>query len=134
MIDLFHGAFEIIGADEGAHLEVFLDGHRSEDIVGLRHEAHALDHALLRRQRGDVFAIEQHAARMQVEHAEDGFHRSGFACAIGADDHSNLAGVNGDGTVIEDRGAFAITAGHGFANQERLGHAILSLFLRPVPR
>jgi hypothetical protein len=63
-----------------------------------------------------------------------GFHGGGFASAIGADDDGDFAGVHGDGTIVEDRGAFAVAAGHRLANQKWLGHAILSLFFRPVPR
>ena len=56
--DLLHGVGEVVVADVGAHLEVLLDGHRDEDVRGLRHEAHAGVHPLLRREPGDVAAVE----------------------------------------------------------------------------
>ena len=71
---------------------------------------------------------------MNVEHAENGLHRSGFAGAIGADDHGNLTGVHRDGAVVQNIGAPAIAAGHRLADQEGFGHSAAPLFFSPVPR
>lgn len=44
VVDPLHGGAEIVLAGEGAHFEVFLDTHRGENVLFLRHEAQALGH------------------------------------------------------------------------------------------
>jgi hypothetical protein len=53
---------------------------------------------------------------MNVKHAKNFFHRSGFSGAVGTHDHGNLTGVHCDGALMQDIGAPAIAAGHGLAD------------------
>ena len=122
-IDLIHGFLDarLIGADEGAHLKVFLHRHAGKDVLGLGDKAHALAHAGLRRELGDVLAIQHHTATAQVQHAESRFHGGGFARAIRADDHGNLALVHGNGAVVQDVDG-AVAPGHILADEEGFSH------------
>ena len=52
-IDFLERAGEIVAARERPHLEIFLDGHRGEDVLFLRHEAQAHRHQLVRQGVGD---------------------------------------------------------------------------------
>ncbi len=102
VIDLRHRVREIIGANKCPHLKIFLNAHRGKDVVGLGDEPHALDHALLRAELGDVLAIQGDMAGMDVQHPEHRFHRGGFARAVWPDDHGDLALVYGHRAVMQD--------------------------------
>ena len=126
-----HGVGDALGADVGAHLQVFLDGHGGEDVALLRHKAHALAHALLRAQPGDVLAVEPDRALPQHDHAEDRLHRGRLARAVGPHDHGDLTLLGLDGAVADDVRA-AIAAGHAFAGEK--AHDAPAPRRRPRPR
>ena len=135
VIDLLQRALDVIAAQEGAHFQVFLDRHRGEDVLRLRHKGHALGHPGLRGQGGDILTHQPHMARPDAQHPEHRLHRGGFARPVRADDDGDLAGVHGNGAAMQDIRP-AIAAGHAFADQEGSGHATpsLTLFFSPVPR
>jgi hypothetical protein len=74
-IDLLLRLGDIIAADKGPHLQIFLDRHAGKDILVLRDESHAFQHALLRFQAGDILTIQYHPASAQAKHPEHRLHR-----------------------------------------------------------
>lgn len=52
---------------------------------------------------GDVLAVEEDLAGWGVGHAEEGLDEGAFAAAAAADEAELLAGLDGDGDVLEDR-------------------------------
>ena len=89
--------------------------------MGLRHETHALAHARLWREGGDILTRQLHMARAQFQHPEYGFHGGGLARTIGADDHGDLPFFHRDGAGVQDI-CTAITSGHRLADQKGLSH------------
>lgn len=51
---------------------------------------------------GNVLAVEEDLAGWSVGHAEEGLDEGAFAAAAAADEAELLAGVDGDGDVLED--------------------------------
>src|SRR3546814_9223516 len=62
----------LVRSQEGAHLQVLLDGHFAEHVVDLGHVADAAAHDAARRPAGDVPVVEADLPAAQSEQPEDG--------------------------------------------------------------
>ena len=71
---------------------------------------------------------------MDVQHAKNGLHSGGFSRTIGTNDDGNFTWIYRNGTVMQNIGTPAISAGHRVADQKRFGHSAAPLFFNPVPR
>src|SRR3546814_1210625 len=78
-------------AQEGAHLQVLIDGHFAEHVVDLGHVADAAAHDAVRRPAGDVPVVEAALPAAQSEPPEDGLQRSRLAGAVRPDAADDLA-------------------------------------------
>ena len=92
-------------------MHVFRDGQAGEDVFSLRHEANASGHELVGTQVGDVLALEQKLAGMDMYQAEQRLQQRGLAGTIRANNADDLTFMEGQGSAIEDVHARKV-AGH----------------------
>src|SRR6185437_14167447 len=111
VVDHGESVGEIVAPDEGAHLQIFLAGHRGEDVLLLRHEGEDLRHQLVRQRILDLPAVEDDRPRTDLHQPEDRLERGGFAGAVRPDDDADVAGLDRDVYAVKDRRA-AIAADH----------------------
>ena len=113
-VDALQALSQAVTADEGAHLQVFVDGEGGEDVVDLGDVGHAgLDHAV-RREVGYVAPQQLDAPAADGEEAKDGLEEGGLAGAVGADDGHDLGLVEDEGDAVEDL-HFPVAGDHAFS-------------------
>ena len=86
---LVDATFEVVLADEGAHLQIFADAEGGEDVAGLGDVAKSCRDNSLRGHGGDVRAAEIDASVPDFDKSDDGLHQGGLAAAVGADYRHN---------------------------------------------
>ena len=74
-----------------AHVEVFGDGERGEDLPALGHLADAEIANAMAGQAGDIGALEDDAPGGRAVHAGDGADQRGLSGAVGAHDRHDRA-------------------------------------------
>src|SRR6266545_738121 len=84
-------------------LEVLAHGEAREDAPVLRHEADAPPRDLVRRQPGQVAALEVDGASGGLDEAHPGLHERGLAHAVLAEERHRLAFLHLEGHAEEDR-------------------------------
>src|SRR3546814_9589152 len=95
----------LVRSQEGAHLQVLLDGHFAEHVVDLGHVADAAAHDAVRRPAGDVPVVEADLPAAQSEQPEDGLQRSRLAGAVRPDDADDLAPADAEADAVQNIGA-----------------------------
>jgi hypothetical protein len=75
----------------GAHLQVFKHRHARKDAPSFGHQRNAAPRDFVRREPGDLLAIENHLAATGARGAEQGHHQGRFAGPVGADQGDDLA-------------------------------------------
>jgi hypothetical protein len=90
-IVVFLDAVRIIGAVEGAHLQVFLHREACKDLSTLGRLTHTQLRDLMGRNLVDAFVLENDFAKPWLQQAADGVERCRLARAIGADQRDDLA-------------------------------------------
>ena len=84
-----------------AHLEVFGNRQRRENLPALGHLADAEIADAMARPAGDIGAAEQDAAARRPQHAGDGADQRGLAGAVGADDGDDRALLDVERHAVE---------------------------------
>jgi ABC-type branched-subunit amino acid transport system substrate-binding protein len=129
--DELEALLEALRALVGAHLEVLLDRQRREDVVGLRDESHALGHQDVGALVGDVVAMEDDGARVDLHQPEERLEQGGLARAVGADDADQLALLAVQVSAVEDVDAGQVAGDQVVGTQDRtLGTAEVLLAAR----
>ena len=105
------------------HQQILAHAHARKDPAPLRRLRDAEAHHLMRRQAGNVRAVEQDAAGTRLGRAADRHQQRGLAGAVGADQGHDLPLVDADGDVVQ-RAHRAI--GGGDAVQLQHAHAACS--------
>src|SRR3546814_4598799 len=111
-------------AQEGAHLQVLLDGHFAEHVVDLGHVADAAAHDAVRRPAGYVPVVEADLPAAQSEQPEDGLQRSRLAGAVRPDDADDLAPADAEADAVQNIGG-AVAAEHR-SEERRVGKECVS--------
>src|SRR6185437_5840916 len=121
----------LAGAKGGSDHDVLEHGHAGEGLRNLERARQPLAAAPLRRQRGDVLAVEQHAAAVRPHRAGGDAEQRGLAGAVRTDDAERLAFAEREiDAVGDDDGAEAFG---DFLEREE-GHGISTARRTPSPR
>jgi hypothetical protein len=102
-------------------LQVFEDGELGEDVLGLRHKAHAVAHQMMRSKPGHIGLSEPNLACEAGHKTGNGLDHGGFSSAVGAENRDSLAAGDVETHALDDRQIGIITGvqtGHG-----QRGHA-----------
>ena len=91
----------ILVPEEGAHLEVLLDGHPREDPATFGNLDDALGGHLVDLESRDLLAEQLDRARARGEKARDRLERRRLAGTVRADERHDLAFVDVDGDALE---------------------------------
>ena len=100
--------------------QIFHHREQAENAAVFRHIADAEPRQLVRRQAGDVVAVEQHLALARLHQAHDGFERGAFADAVAAEQPDHLAGADLERDAVQDV-ALAVIGVHVLDQDERRG-------------
>ncbi len=109
------------GAEVGAHHDVLAHRDLGEGLGDLERPHHARAADLVRRQAGDVAALEGNASGIGCVKARDRGKQRGLARASGADQRHDLAGTNVERRLID-----GLQAAEGLAEIADLKHAAVS--------
>ena len=113
----------------GGEGEVFFDLHggRGAHHGILKHAAEKRG-TLMLRQAGDVRAVNDDLAAVDLERARNGVQHSRLPCPVAADDSDEIAVVQGQIQVIQRRFGVDRTGVEGFADIDKLKHGAIPPF------
>ncbi len=91
----------IVGTNVSAHFQVLQDGEGWENVIGLWYVTHSQAYDFVRAHARDVDSLQIDRSGCGFEQPEDGFDKSGFACAIGTEQGDHLALLQSDGNAVQ---------------------------------
>ena len=110
------------GQKIGGKAQIVGNRHQGEDVLGLRYEAQAAAHELMRMGRRDVMSVERDGAAEFRNQARDRLDQGRFAGAIRSEDGEDLAGPDPKADAPHDRSTGFVARPQVIDGEDRRAH------------